>query len=128
LLTTHNIYLWKFNPTVLELDCWVDNVFVPLSGIWTHAIGTLLHQSLSLVSSAQDNIATYSIYINLCLAVLIFYNSTYLWYEEHICSIYRLKIKFRAHLLFMELLYIYWSHEFYSSLNFLTYIHTLAIN
>ena len=52
------IYVIKFNSTVLELDLWSDKFGFSLEGIWTHAIDTLEHQTLSLMSSALDHFAT----------------------------------------------------------------------
>jgi hypothetical protein len=43
------IYVIKFNSTVLELDLWADKFGFSLQGIWTHAIDTLEHQTLSLM-------------------------------------------------------------------------------
>jgi len=45
------LYVWKFNPIVLELDFSADKFLFSLDGIWIHTIDTLQHQSLSLMSS-----------------------------------------------------------------------------
>jgi hypothetical protein len=46
------LHVWKFNPTVLELDFRADKVFV-LPRRAPHIIDTLQRQSLSLMSNAQ---------------------------------------------------------------------------
>ena len=57
------IYVWKLNPTLLELDIWADKFCSSLDAICTHTIDTLWHQSLSLMSSALCHIHYIYIYL-----------------------------------------------------------------
>ena len=46
-----NMYVWKFNPMVLELDFWPDHILFSLDGFEpTHAIDAMQHQSLSYIA------------------------------------------------------------------------------
>ena len=49
------IYVWKDNPTVLQLDFWDDRVSVSLDENWNPTTDTLHHQSPIIEFGALDH-------------------------------------------------------------------------
>ena len=86
------IYIWKLNPTLLELDLWTEkSLFFPRCDL---NIDTLRHQSLSLMSSALDHSVTSAIYIYTCIKRLSMNVNLYFSYHLTLYSIFITKLDF----------------------------------